>query len=95
MINALKSSEEVLSDILFKADFWKKHAEIKFNERQKKLLNKILDGFEGKLTSAKWAKITKCSKDSAIRDINDLIDKNILEQEELGGRSTSYRLRKS
>jgi Fic family protein len=95
MINALKSSEEVLSDILFKADFWKKHAKIKLNERQKKLLNKILDGFEGKLTSSKWSKIAKCSKDSAIRDINDLIDKNILEQEELGGRSTSYRLRKS
>lgn len=95
MINALKSSEEVLSDILFKADFWKKHAKIKLNERQKNLLNKILDGFEGKLTSAKWAKIAKCSKDSAIRDINDLIDKNILEQEESGGRSTSYRLIKS
>jgi Fic family protein len=95
LINALKSSEEVLSDILFKADFWKKHAGIKLNERQKKLLNKILDGFEGKLTSAKWAKIAKCSKDSAIRDINDLIDKNILEQGESGGRSTSYRLKKS
>ncbi|WP_375580921.1 Fic family protein [Marivirga tractuosa] len=93
LINALKSSGEILSDILFKADFWKKNAEIKLNERQKQLLNKVLDGFEGKLTSAKWAKIAKCSKDSAIRDINDLIDKNILEQEESGGRSTSYRLK--
>ena len=59
------------------------------------MLNKILNGFEGKLTSAKWAKIAQCSKDSAIRDINDLIDKSILEQEESGGRSTSYRLRQS
>jgi Fic family protein len=48
------------------------------NERQKKLLNKLLDGFDGKLTSSKWAKMTKCSEDTAIRDINDLKDKNIL-----------------
>ncbi|MCK7541993.1 MAG: hypothetical protein MZV63_69445 [Marinilabiliales bacterium] len=60
------------------------------NERQKKLLNKILDGFEGKLTSSKWAKIAKCSKDTAIRDINDLISKDILKKDEAGGRSTNY-----
>ncbi|WP_367275745.1 Fic family protein [Marivirga sp.] len=95
LINALKSTEDILSEILYKSDFWKANADKKLNDRQKKLLNKILDGFEGKLTSAKWAEIAKCSKDSAIRDINDLIDKNILEQEESGGRSTSYRLRKS
>jgi Fic family protein len=63
------------------------------NERQKKLLSKILDGFEGKLTSSKWAKIAKCSKDTAIRDINDLISKNILQKEEAGGRSTKYELK--
>jgi Fic family protein len=93
LINALKSTEEVLSNILLKADFWKEHSGKILNDRQQKILNKIWDGFEGKLTSAKWAKIAKCSKDSAVRDINDLIDKNILEKEESGGRSTSYRLK--
>ena len=62
------------------------------NQRQKNILNKILDGFEGKLTSSKWAKITKCSKDTAVRDINDLVKKNILKKENAGGRSTSYEL---
>jgi Fic family protein len=63
------------------------------NERQKKLLNKLLDGFDGKLTSSKWAKMTKCSEDTAIRDINDLKDKNIL-QKEAAGRSKTYELKR-
>ena len=66
---------------------------IVFNERQKILLNRVLDGFEGKLTSSKWAKIAKCSKDTAIRDINDLIYKDILQKEGAGGRSTNYELK--
>jgi Fic family protein len=90
LINALKSTDTILNRVLFKADFWNKHAKTAINERQKKLLNNILDGFEGKLTSSKWAKIAKCSKDTAIRDINDLISKNILKKEEAGGRSTNY-----
>lgn len=94
LINSLKSTDSVLARVLFKADFWTKHSSILINERQKKLLNKLLDGFEGKLTSSKWAKIAKCSKDTAIRDINDLIDKNILQKEAAGGRSTNYELRK-
>jgi Fic family protein len=93
LINALNSTDTVLNRVLFKADFWNRHAKTAINERQKKLLNKILDGFEGKFTSSKWAKIAKCSKDTAIRDINDLISKNILHREEAGGRSTSYELR--
>ncbi len=93
LINALKSTDTILNRVLFKADFWNKHAKTLINERQKKLLNKILDGFEGKLTSSKWAKIAKCSKDTAIRDINDLIYKNILQKEEEGGRSTNYELK--
>ena len=93
LINALKSTDTILKRVLFKADFWNKHAKTIINERQKKLLNKILDGFEGKLTSSKWAKIAKCSKDTAIRDINDLISKNILQKEEAGGRSTNYELK--
>ena len=93
LLNALKSTDTILNRVLFKADFWTRHAKTIMNERQKKLLNKILDGFEGKLTSSKWAKIAKCSKDTAIRDINDLINKNILKKEEAGGRSTNYELK--
>ena len=93
LINALKSTNDILNKVLFKADFWNKHAKSAMNERQKKLLNKILDGFEGKLTSSKWARIAKCSKDTAIRDINDLINKDILKKEDAGGRSTNYILK--
>lgn len=93
LINSLKSTDIILNRVLFKAEFWEKHSNTKINERQKKLLNKIFDGFEGKLTSSKWATIAKCSKDTAIRDINDLISKNILKKEEAGGRSTSYELK--
>jgi Fic family protein len=77
---------------LYKAEFWAAHATVLLNPRQKKMLNKLLDGFDGKLTSSKWAKIAKCSKDTAIRDMNDLIEKNILQKEAAGGRSTNYEL---
>lgn len=92
LIRALHSTSQVLHRTLNKAAFWQKHPTIKLNERQRKLLNRILDGLDGKLTSSKWAKIAKCSKDTAIRDINDLVGKGILEKEAAGGRSTSYRL---
>jgi Fic family protein len=77
-----------------KAEFWKRHAGESFHKRQGDLLNRLLDGFEGKLTSSKWAKIAKCSQDTAQRDIHDLINRGILEKEGAGGRSTSYRLLK-
>lgn len=92
VLHALESSESVLKKVLFKADFWRQHSKVVFNERQIKLLNKLLDGFDGKLTSSKWAKIAKCSKDTAIRDINDLVQKNVLQRESAGGRSTNYEL---
>lgn len=94
LINALKSTDMVLTKVLFKAGFWQKHTNTALNDRQKKLLNKLMDGFDGKLTSSKWAKIAKCSKDSAIRDINDLIEKGILQKEAAGGRSTNYELKR-
>ena len=94
LINAIKASDVVLTKVLFKANFWNKHAKTLINERQKNLLNKILDDFDGKLTSSKYAKIAKCSKDTAIRDLNDLIDKNILQKEAAGGRSTNYEFRR-
>lgn len=93
LMNALNATEAVLQKVLMKSDFWKKHAKTIINERQKLMLNKILDGLEGKLTSSKWAKITKSSSDTALRDIQDLIGKDILQKDEAGGRSTSYLLK--
>ncbi len=68
------------------------HASVKLNDRQKKLLNRLLDGFEGNLTSSKWASIAKCSQDSANRDIDELLRLKILKKNPGGGRSTSYSL---
>lgn len=92
LMNALLATEKTLANVLNKARFWEKHANSSFNERQKLLINKLLDGFEGKLTSSKWAKITKCSPDTALRDIQDLIGKGVLRKEAGGGRSTGYAL---
>jgi predicted HTH transcriptional regulator len=86
-------SEENLQGVTQRAKFWESHRGAALNERQRKMLNKLMDGFEGKLTSSKWAKMTKCSPDTALRDIQDLIEKEILEKEEGGGRSTSYRIK--
>jgi Fic family protein len=94
LIRALEATDQVLSKVLFKAAFWLQHRETALNDRQRKLINQLLEGFEGKLTSSKWAKIAKCSKDTAIRDINDLVQKEILQKEAAGGRSTSYELKR-
>ncbi len=92
LYSALENTEETLKRVLIKADFWDKHKETVLNSRQRLILNKLFDGFDGKLKSSKWAKITKCSADTALRDIKDLIEKGILKQEEAGGRSTNYEL---
>jgi len=92
LFRALENTEETLKRVLKKADFWDKNKETILNSRQRLILNKLFDGFEGKLKSSKWAKITKCSADTALRDIKDLIEKGILKQEESGGRSTNYEL---
>lgn len=89
---ALAATDETLAVVLQKARFWEKYAAQSLNERQKLMLNKLLDGFDGKLNSSKWAKIAKCSSDTAVRDINDLLHKGILVKEAAGGRSTSYML---
>ncbi len=89
---ALKGTEETITKVVRKADFWDKHKETVLNSRQRVMLNKLLDGFEGKLKSSKWAKITKCSADTSLRDIKDLMEKGILKKEESGGRSTNYEL---
>ncbi len=90
--NALLETEKTLYKILKKAEFWKAHDTTLLNARQRLVINKLLDGFEGKLKSSKWAKIAKCSPDTALRDIKDLIEKKILQQEQGGGRSTNYEL---
>lgn len=84
--------ETILAGILRKSRFWDDCAILALNERQRLLLNKLLDGFDGKLTSSKWAKIAKCSQDSASRDINDLVNRGVLQKDSAGGRSTSFRL---
>ncbi len=87
---ALIATDDILATVLAKAKFWDTYAQAILNIRQKLMLNKMLDGFEGKMTAAKWGKIAKCSHDTALRDIQDLIEQNILEKENAGGRSTSY-----
>lgn len=90
--NALTATEETLNSVLQKAKFWEKNRTINLNDRQRLLLNKLLDGFDGKLNTSKWAKIAKCSTDTALRDIQYLIENGILVKEDAGGRSTSYSL---
>ncbi len=92
LYRALISTEETLKRVLKKADFWNKHNDTVLNSRQRLMLNKLIDGFDGKLKTSKWAKIAKCSPDTALRDIKDLIEKGIMKQEESGGRSTNYEL---
>lgn len=92
LLISINNSDEILGSVLKKAEFWQQHATICFNERQKKMLNKLFDGFEGNLTSTKWAKMCNCSQDTAGNDINDLIDKKILKK--LGkAKNTHYALR--
>jgi Fic family protein len=81
-----------LDAVLAKARFWRHWAMLPLNERQVKLLNRLLDGFDGKLTSSKWAAIAKCSPDTALRDINDLLTRGVLRKTDGGGRSTGYEL---
>ena len=89
---ALIAADEITGGVLQKARYWDWLASKNLNARQRLLVNKVLDGFFGKLTSSKWAKIAKCSQDTALRDIQDLINQEILEKEPGGGRSTNYRL---
>lgn len=89
LLRAIENARDILSAVFIKATFWQKFSEESFNERQKHVINKILDGFEGNLTSSKWAKLCKSSQDTANRDILDLLEKNILVKAG-AGRSTHY-----
>lgn len=90
--NAMLSTERTTQKILRKAEFWKLHEHTPINERQRLILNKLFDDFEGKLQTSKWAKIAKTSTDTALRDIKDLIEKGILKQTDEGGRNANYEL---
>ena len=90
---AVDQAQHTLDAVLAKTRFWQRWAHRRpLNERQVKLLNRLLDGFEGKLTSSKWAAIAKCSPDTALRDITDLLARGVLRKSDAGGRSTSYEL---
>jgi Fic family protein len=89
---AFDGAETILASVLQKANFWKAHAGESFNDRQRAMIERLLNGFEGKLNSSKWAKLAKCSQDTALRDIDDLVSREILTKDAAGGRSTSYSL---
>jgi Fic family protein len=89
---AFDGAEMTLGSVLAKADFWRKHSAAPLNTRQRDMINRLLDGFSGKLTSSKWATLEKCSPDTALRDIDDLLERGIIRKDAGGGRSTSYSL---
>ena len=93
LLHAFQGAEESLSNVLAKAQFWQQWAGTPLNHRQSKVLNRLLDGFDGNLTSKKWAVIAKCSPDTALRDITDLITKGMLMKASAGSRSTHYQLK--
>jgi Fic family protein len=90
LLRAIEGAHDTLETVLAKARFWERFAKAPLNERQIKVLNRVMDGFEGKLTTSKWAKLAKCSQDTAYRDILDLIERGALQKDAGGGRSTSY-----
>ena len=92
LLRAIQGAEVTLAQVLAKARFWQHWAGVPMNDRQIKLLNKLLDGFDGHLTSSKWAAIAKCSQDTALRDISDLVERGALKKSDASGRSTRYEL---
>ncbi len=93
MEHAIDEAQQTLAAVLSKARFWESVSGLQLNERQRKVLNLLFDDFEGNLTTSKWAKLTKCSQDTATRDIAHLIERGILVRNPAGGRSTSYALK--
>jgi Fic family protein len=89
---AIANADQTLSGVLQKARVWGKVNQQPVNDRQRKIINKLMDGFEGKMTSSKYAKIVKCSEDTALRDISTLVERGVLIKNDAGGRSTSYSL---
>jgi len=92
LLQAINAAHTSLDQVFNKTSFWQRWTNTPLNARQIKLLNRLLDGFEGKLTTSKWAAIAKCSPDTALRDITDLVSQGVLRKTDAGGRSTSYTL---
>lgn len=92
LTQGINATDDLLAKVVIKANFWQQHRATIFNDRQRFMINKLLDSFTGKLTTTKWAKISKCSTDTALRDIQDLVAKNVLVREASGGRSSSYKM---
>jgi Fic family protein len=95
---AVDHSHHTLDTVLARTRLWQRWTapgSVPLNERQVKLVHRLLDGFEGKLTSSKWAAIAKCSPDTALRDITELLARGVLRKSEAGGRSTSYEMNES
>ncbi|RFO96528.1 DUF4172 domain-containing protein [Rhodoferax lacus] len=92
LLRAVQGADATLVGVLDKAQFWQRWAGTPMNARQTQVLNRVLDGFEGKLTNAKWAALGKCSSDTALRDINELLARGVLQRLEGGGRSVGYAL---
>ena len=93
LLHSIEGSEKLLEKVIYKHVFWLKQSKVTINDRQLKILNMLMDDFDGVLNTTKWAKIGKCSQDTALRDIQDLIEKGILTKTEQGGRSTNYELK--
>ena len=91
--SAILRSEKMVQRVVRKSLFWQQHREVRMNERQVKIVNMLWDGFEGKLTTSKWAKISKTSQATALRDVSDLVEKGVLIAADAGGRSTNYLLK--
>jgi Fic family protein len=91
---AIEGAQATLGAVLSKARFWEAIADFPLNERQRLVLDRLLDDFEGKLTTSKWAKLAKCSQDTALRDILPLLERGVLSRNPAGGRSASYALAK-
>ena len=95
LTRAIESSQAALSTVIETARYWEKLRDVPLNERQRLVINKLLEGFEGKLTTSKWAALTKSSQDTALRDIQQLVERGVLVRNAAGGRSTSYSLARS
>ncbi len=92
LTRAIERSQAALSTVIERARFWDRLRDVSLNERQRLVIGTMLDGFEGKLTTSKWAVLTKSSPDTALRDIQQLVDRGVLVRNPAGGRSTSYSL---
>jgi Fic family protein len=92
LTRAIERAQTWLSHVIARARYWEKLRHVSLNERQRLVINKLLDGFEGMLTTSKWAALTKTSQDTALRDIQHLLDRGVLVRNASGGRSTSYSL---